>query len=102
MRIVRALLEGVSPSAKRAKAKVSKENVTTAERRVARKGVPRAKMEESPLGKETVTKEKVKDRGAGERVSGRWTEKSHRESGSGSSRRRTKIGREHRVSGESD
>ncbi len=56
----------------RAKAKDCKESVTSAVRRVIlQESARRAKKEESQKGKETVTKEKAKDRGVGERKFGR-------------------------------
>ena len=74
MRFVRALCEGVSATAKgqeQRQRKVSKENVTTAGRRVTQQeSAPRPKIEESPNEKEKVTKEKAKVRGAGAKASG--------------------------------
>ena len=67
---------GSAPTCKRAKAKakVSREKVTTAGRRVTlQESAPRAKMEESPKGNEKVTK--AKEPGVGERVFGQLTEK---------------------------
>ena len=63
-----------APTRKSAKAKArdSKENVPIAARRVIPQGsAPKAKKEESQKEKETVTKEKAKDRGVGEREFGK-------------------------------
>ena len=82
-------------------AKAFRESVTIAAKRAIQQGcAQRAKKEECQKENEIVTKEKAKDRGVGERAFGRWTEKSHKESGGGSSRRR-KTCWEHRVGWES-
>ena len=92
------ITQGNAPIPKRAKAraKVSRENVTAAGRRVTlQESAPRAKKEESPKGKERGTKAKAKEPGVGERVSGQLTEK-RQEIGNGSSQMK-KTSREHCV-----
>ena len=83
--------QGNAPTSQRARARArdSKENVTTS----ARKGIPRgsarkARNEESQKEKQTVTKGKVTD-GVGERASGKSTEKNLKEIGNGTRRRKS-------------
>ncbi len=72
----------------RAKKEVARESVTTAARRVIPQGsVPKAKKEEKREEKETVIKAKAKERGTGERVCGRLTER-NQESGHGNSQKK--------------
>ncbi len=73
----------------KAKAKDSKDSVTTAARRaIPQVSAPKAKKEESQKEKETATQEKAEDRGVRERGFGRRMEKNLKDTGSGSSRRR--------------
>ncbi len=78
----------IAPTHRRAKAKAkdSKENVTTAVNIVIPQG--NARKEERQKEKATVTKAKAKDRGVGVKESGKKTGGSLKETGSGSKRRR--------------
>jgi hypothetical protein len=84
-------MQGTVPIRKRARAKarVSKENVTTAEKKATlQENAPKEKATKAKeKEKEKVTRAKAKEPGDGERACGQWTEKGQ-EIGTGHSRRK--------------